>query len=77
MPSNRYPFENATHNECKAWIVITKTASSSVLYLGTQTNVDNATIDLYNDVDAIGIYYCVQRTISFATADISVDAGPG
>ena len=77
MPSDRYPFENATYNECKAWVVITKAATSSVLYLGTQTNVDVATADSWNNVDAIGIYYCVQRTINFATANVSVDTGPG
>ena len=77
MPSDRYPFENATYNECKAWVVITKAATSSVHYLGTQSNVDDAFVDDANDVDAIGIYYCVQRTISFATANVSVDAGPG
>ena len=43
-------------------------------YLGTQSNVNDATTEGYGVVDAIGIYYCLQA-IEFANSDVLVEAG--
>ena len=46
-----------------------------MLYLGTQTNVNESYLDSKDSVGALGIYY--KKTVSFTTSDVPVEAGSG